>query len=98
MSALLVFDLVLLLAIQGNVPSDTSYARGHLFMLFGAVMAMFVADVYTLSWVGMWECLASRNTNRPIATSTVRVLVLPWLVFVMSGRFTCLGTTDGPNA
>jgi len=46
-----------------------------------AGMAVFVADMVTLSWVGMWKGLSTANTSRASAFGVLVILVLPWLVF-----------------
>lgn len=43
---------------------------------------MLIADLITLSWVGMWMGLTSRNSARAAAASIVRVLLLPWIAFL----------------
>jgi hypothetical protein len=40
-------------------------------------LAMMVADLATLGWVGMWLGLTARNLNRAILGTVARVLVLP---------------------
>jgi ABC-type transport system involved in cytochrome c biogenesis permease component len=47
-------------------------------------MLVFVADLVTLAWVGMWTGVASRHANRAAGSALVRVLVLPWLIFGVS--------------
>ena len=44
-------------------------------------MVIFVYDLFTLSWVGMWMGLTSRSVNRAAAAAVVRVMVLPWVAF-----------------
>jgi chromate transport protein ChrA len=46
-------------------------------------MVIFVTDLLTLSWLGMWRGLNSRRPNRAAAAALVRVLVLPWMAFLM---------------
>jgi hypothetical protein len=41
-------------------------------------LAMLLADVATLGWVGMWLGLTARNLNRAILDTIARVLILPW--------------------
>jgi len=50
-------------------------------MLWVAGMVVFVADLVTLSWLGMWRGLNSRRPNRAAAAALARVLMLPWLIF-----------------
>jgi ABC-type transport system involved in multi-copper enzyme maturation permease subunit len=42
-------------------------------------LALLLADVVTLGWVGMWLGLTARNLNRAILGTIGRVLVLPWV-------------------
>lgn len=44
-------------------------------------MTMLAADAFTLSWVGAWMGMRHRRTNRALAATLVRVLVLPWMEF-----------------
>lgn len=44
-------------------------------------MAVFVADIVALSWVGMWRGLNSRRPNRAAVAAMVRVLLLPWIIY-----------------
>ena len=41
-------------------------------------LAMLLADVATLGWVGMWLGLTANNLNRAILGTIARVLILPW--------------------
>jgi hypothetical protein len=41
-------------------------------------LALLLADVVTLGWVGMWLGLTARNLNRAILGTIGRVLILPW--------------------
>lgn len=70
----LVVDFIFLLA--GRHESS-------LVMMWVVGMVIFVVDLLTLSWVGMWRGLNSRRPNRASAAALVRVLVLPWMVFLM---------------
>jgi hypothetical protein len=46
-------------------------------------MIVFVADLVTLMWVGMWRGLNSRRANRASAAVTARIMLLPWVLFTM---------------
>ena len=48
-----------------------------------AGMLVFIVDLVTLIWVGMWRGLNSRRPNRAAAATTARVLVLPWVLWGM---------------
>jgi hypothetical protein len=47
-----------------------------------AVTGMFIADCYTLCWIGLWKGLTARSSTRAFAGAIIRVLVLPWIAFV----------------
>jgi len=49
-----------------------------------ALMIVLVADLVTLAWLGMWHGLNSRHPNRAAAAALWRVLLLPWLVFLLA--------------
>ena len=63
-------------------------AGGALACLAG--IAMLLADVVTLSWVGMWFGLRSRGANRAIAAAVALILVLPWGVFALAVTLSAL--------
>jgi len=48
-----------------------------------ATIGLFVADAYTLCWVGLWMGLVSKTSVHAFAHSVARVLALPWLVFLL---------------
>jgi ABC-type transport system involved in cytochrome c biogenesis permease component len=52
-------------------------------LIWIAVIGMLLADMVTLSWLGMWMGLRRRNANRAAAAALWRVLVLPWIVFLV---------------
>ena len=51
-------------------------------LLFFSGILMFVADLCALAWVGMWLGLTSKTVNRAAGAAIVRVLVLPWILYV----------------
>ena len=54
-------------------------------------MVVFLADVFALTWLGMWRGLNSRRPNRAALAALARVLVLPWILI---GLFmTLIGVT-----
>jgi ABC-type transport system involved in multi-copper enzyme maturation permease subunit len=79
---LLLFDGLLLWVLRERFISDTTYSARQLAVVFGAVMIAFLADLAALVWVGMWQGVVARNTNRAIARSVLWVLLLPWAAFV----------------
>jgi hypothetical protein len=77
-SVVLGMDLVFtLLGIVGEAPHD----RPYWFYVCLAGIGMFVADLYTLAWVGMWQGLATKHPNRATGATVGRVMVLPWVVW-----------------
>jgi ABC-type transport system involved in cytochrome c biogenesis permease component len=46
-------------------------------------MVVFVADLFTLSWLGMWRGLNSRRPNRAAAAALLRILLLPWILIAI---------------
>lgn len=75
----LVVDFVMFLAGIRDRFLDTS---NDWLMLCLAGVLMFVADLVTLAWVGMWLGLNSNRSNRAARGAALRILVLPWLVFL----------------
>jgi hypothetical protein len=43
-------------------------------------MLVFIADIFTLTWLGMWRGLNSRRPNRAALAALVRVLLVPWIL------------------
>jgi hypothetical protein len=59
---------------------QVAVSEGNYWMWFClAGISSFVADVYTLVWVGLWLGLTARHANRAAGATVLRVLVLPWL-------------------
>jgi hypothetical protein len=56
-------------------------------------MVVFLADIVTLAWLGMWRGLNSRRPNRAAAAALVRVLVLPWMAYLF--LLTWIGMSGG---
>jgi ABC-type transport system involved in multi-copper enzyme maturation permease subunit len=47
---------------------------------WSAWMIVFLADIYALTWLGMWRGLNSRRPNRAALAALARILVLPWIL------------------
>ncbi|MCF7763804.1 MAG: ABC transporter permease [Verrucomicrobia bacterium] len=71
-------DFVMFLAGIKDRILDTS---GEWTLTCLAVILMFVADIFTLAWVGMWLGLNARHSHRAARGAVFRVMVLPWLLF-----------------
>jgi len=52
-------------------------------MLWLAGTGMLIADLIALYWVGMWQAISSKHPNRAASATVARVLVLPWLAFLL---------------
>jgi ABC-type transport system involved in cytochrome c biogenesis permease component len=46
-----------------------------------AGISVFMADLVTLCWVGLWLGLTAKHANRATGATVARVLVLPWVEF-----------------
>ena len=61
-------------------------------------MGIFVADLVTLSWVGMWTGLCSRHTNRAAGATVARVLFQPWMALgLLTILFAVSSVRAGPT-
>jgi ABC-type transport system involved in cytochrome c biogenesis permease component len=61
----------------------SSGRQSELMAAWMAWMIVLVADLVTLVWLGMWHGLNSRRPNRAAAAALWRVLLLPWLLFLL---------------
>lgn len=50
-------------------------------MLWFVGLTMFVADLFALAWLGMWQGLKARNPNTASGNVLARILLLPWFIF-----------------
>ena len=46
--------------------------------------AVFIWDLYALAWVGLWMGLSSRKPNQAFIGTAVRILVVPWMAFILA--------------
>ncbi len=61
-------------------------ASGGIVTWWLGAMAMLVADMFAISYIGMWLGLNNRYATRASGATLARVLVLPWLMII--GFFT----------
>jgi ABC-type Na+ efflux pump permease subunit len=59
-----------------------------------AGMAILVADLVSLYWVGMWMGLSARNPKRAFSGAVTRILALPWIGFAVFLMFVALAPPD----
>jgi hypothetical protein len=57
-------------------------ANGYMALPYLVSIGMFVADTYTLTWVGLWQGVAAPSSTRAFARTVFLVLLLPWLIFL----------------
>jgi hypothetical protein len=50
-----------------------------------ACLVLLVADLLALAWVGIWLGLTARSLNRALLGALGRILVLPWVVYLLGG-------------
>lgn len=81
-AVVLMLDVVFLLASQRSSEMVTVWI---------VLMVVFVLDLVTLAYVGMWRGLNSRHPNRAAASTAVQVLVLPWMIFLGLMTFMAFG-------
>lgn len=70
-------------------------ASGGMVTWWLATMAMLVADLLAISYIGMWLGLNRRHATRASGAALARILILPWVVLI--GFFTLVGITGGFN-
>src|SRR5205085_12346985 len=46
-------------------------------------LALFVADLLALYWVGMWQALTAKNPMRAVTGNYVRILILPNIAYAL---------------
>jgi hypothetical protein len=82
LAAVLLVDLVMLLA-GSNRNGVMGGNQALWFSLWIAGMVMLLADLVTLYWMGMWMGLAAKTPRHASGNTIVRVLVLPWILFLV---------------
>jgi len=90
----LVLELAFMLAGLRQIDSGD---RGLWLAVWPAGMVMFVADLFALYWVAMWQGLTAKTISHASAGTLVRVLFLPWggfgLVMMTGGLLSLAGRT-----
>ena len=74
-----VLDLWLIVSGLSSREINSPAERSYWVWMWLAGMTMFVADVITLYWLGMWTGLAARNPKHAFGAAIVPVLTLPWI-------------------
>jgi ABC-type transport system involved in multi-copper enzyme maturation permease subunit len=82
-AAVLLLDASLvILSLTGAPPRNLADALEFI-SLFVAGMIVLVADLFTLSWVGMWMGLTAKHINKASGETIGRVLGLPWIALYL---------------
>ena len=66
-------------------------------LALGGNLVMFVVDLVTLGWVGMWTGVNSKNAQHAASKTVGRVLALPCLVAYLCGVLTSLMVSRPSN-
>ncbi len=59
-------------------------------------MIVLVSDFLALCWVGMWDGLRARQHHRAMLRSIVKVLFVPWMMFILLQSL-FVGSRGGPG-
>lgn len=57
-------------------------SRAEIMLAMFAAPATLLLDFWCLKWVGLWLSLRGKSIERVLVGTTVRVMALPWIVFV----------------
>ncbi len=82
--AVLAADSFLLVA---GLSIGRSTGNSEVVQFLGAMMVFFVIDCAVLAVVGLWQGLISRNGRQALTSTTVRIMVLPWIMFGLLNFF-----------
>jgi len=80
MAVLIVFFLFMMASLSEMTAEDD---RASWVLFWAAGMAIMVADLVGLYWVGMWQGLTAKNPNRATSATLLRILVLPCVAFAV---------------
>jgi hypothetical protein len=84
MIAVLAADFAMMIVgLARAMTHDSRDAKLGFAMFVPAVMAMLIADVITLGWVGMWNAMSQKKPRHAVGATIAQVLVLPWLIFIL---------------
>ncbi|MDA1275377.1 MAG: hypothetical protein O2960_15235 [Verrucomicrobia bacterium] len=84
-AAVLAFDLLVIVKVlpaRGFWNMRWLESLPEIRLIFLAAMITLVVDVLAICWVGVWEGLFARSTNRALGVTIAKVLVAPWILFI----------------
>jgi hypothetical protein len=76
-----------------------NFGGGWVLLWLGG-LAVLVMDLWAMFYVGLWQALTSRSSNRANTATLARILALPWIlyaVFLMFIWVVALASRGGPN-
>jgi len=79
-AVLIVFFLFMMASLSEMTAEDD---RTAWVLLWVAGMAIMIADLAGLYWVGMWQGLTAKNPNRATSATLLRILILPCVAFAL---------------
>ncbi|MEY2409613.1 MAG: hypothetical protein QOF48_2283 [Verrucomicrobiota bacterium] len=88
MLVVLIVDFVFLMAQRHETSAVYVWVAG---------MVVFVADMLALAWVGMWRGLNSRRANRAALAAIARLLIFPWLIWIVFSIAISVSASTNPN-
>ena len=77
---LIALELILLF---GGLRHDNPSTRTMRLSVYAIGITTFLLDLWALKWVGLWLSLTGKSMERVLIATLTRVLLLPWLLFVV---------------
>jgi hypothetical protein len=66
-------------------------------MVVGNIVSL-VSDFVALGWVGMWDGLRARQHHRAILRTLIKILVVPWIIFLLMQTMMLSGARSAGEA
>lgn len=67
--------------------SHSNISEGDLVFLYLAGLIVFVADLMTLAWAGVYQSARRSTLNRALTATYTQVLLVPWVIFGIAEIF-----------
>lgn len=61
---------------------DPDHDRWVSAVILGSILTVFFADLLALKWMSLWQALATTSATRAVVSSVLRIMVLPWTIFL----------------
>ena len=93
----IVFVLLLWIVFMVAGPADymSRSERGAWVAFWLAASVMLVLDLWALYWVGLWQGLTARSPQQAASATSARILILPWVIFLLAVLFVGLSGANG---